>query len=314
MMGVEFFRQAVAFQQKYGKPGTTIANSLQTNATLIDDEMARLFSQYHFLLGCSLDGPAAVHNRFRRTRAGQPTHGRVIKGLSLLNKHKVDYNILTLVTQANVQKAKSVYRYLIERGVLFQQYIPCVEFDETGAPTPFSISGKEWGIFLSELFDEWISDSPKTISVRNFESVLAKLVDNVNSVCTMGTKCDQYFVVEYNGDVYPCDFFVENRWKLGNIMENSWQKIIESPVYLQFGSQKNQWHEQCGSCTYRSLCSGDCLKYRVDSEQDPRTLSWLCEGWKAFYDHTLVRFRHLADEIRQIRIDMAQNSRPIKLP
>jgi uncharacterized protein len=117
----------------------------------------------------------------------------------------------------------------------------------------------------------------------------------------MGRNCCQYFLVEHNGDVYPCDFFVYPHLKMGNIAADEWAEMQASQAYRDFGAQKTQWHDRCGDCEWARLCSGDCLKHRLYNDWRPETLSWLCEGWRRFYSHAMPGFEKLAGEIRSER-------------
>jgi uncharacterized protein len=149
----------------------------------------------------------------------------------------MEFNILVLVSQANVSRAREVYRYLVDSGFYFHQYIPCVEFDDRGKLLPFAISGPEWGNFLCEIFDLWYPHDIQSVSVRHFDSLLHKIVDSSVTVCTLSENCCQYFVVEHNGDIYPCDFFVRKNCKLGNITKTSWRRVISSSVYQSFSAE-----------------------------------------------------------------------------
>lgn len=301
LMGAGFFRKVTALQKRHGRPGASAANGLQTNATLLTDEMAAHFAEYNFLLGCSLDGPAEIHDHYRRTIGGEPTHALVMKGLETLRRHNVAFNILVLVSQSNVRRAAEVYRYLTDQGFLHHQYIPCVEFDADGRLEPFAITGAEWGGFLCELFDAWYPRDTRRVSIRHTDAIIGKLVDKTEAMCTMGRDCRHYFVVEYNGDMYPCDFFVEPRWKLGNVMETSWQQAQGSALYAQFGTRKTLFHPRCAACRYEGLCAGDCLKHRIFHDQPPQTLSHLCAGWERFYTLCLARMEKLAQDVRDER-------------
>lgn len=309
LMGTEFFRKVVRLQQQYGRPGARVGNGLQTNATLITDEMAALFGEYHVLVGCSVDGPPDIHDRYRRDAGGKPSHANVVQGIERLEQHHVEYNILVLVSQSNVKRAREVYRYLVEAGYLFHQYIPCVEFDDEGNLLPFAITGTEWGEFLCELFDEWYATGTTTVSIRHVDSILTKMVDGVNNVCVMGDNCCQYFVVEHNGDIYPCDFFVEESLKIGNVMDTPWEEALNSPVYREFGAQKAQWNAACETCEWLGLCGGDCLKHRVYAGNPPQTLGWLCAGWKQFLPYARERFETLAARVRRQRLREQQRMR-----
>jgi MoaA/NifB/PqqE/SkfB family radical SAM enzyme len=174
LLGLEFFRRVTDLQRKYGRPGAVVANMLQTNATLITDELARHFAQYRFLIGVSLDGPPDVHDRYRRTLDGAGTHAEVSRGIERLRRHGVEFNILTLVTEANAGRAREIYRYFRDRGMLYHQYIPCVEFDAQGRLRPYSVGGEAWGRFLCELFDEWKARDTRRVSVRLFDSIIQK--------------------------------------------------------------------------------------------------------------------------------------------
>ncbi len=307
LMGTDFFRRVTDLQQRHGRSGASVANGVQTNATLIDDPMAAHFARFSFLLGVSLDGPPALHDRFRLTQAGGGSHAAVWRGIETLRRHQVEFNILTLVSQANVNHPRDVYRYLREQDFLYHQYIPCVEADADGTPLPFAIDGEAWGDFLCAIFDEWMHGDTRRVSIRLFDSILAVLVNNVRNVCHFGRDCRQYFVVEHNGDVYPCDFFVEKPLRLGNINVDEWDALGRSELYREFGRMKAQWHPACAQCPWLDICAGDCLKHRLlGPARDPRALSRLCIGWRRFYAHALPGLRKLASEIRRDRLRQAQ--------
>jgi len=309
LMGWEFFRKVTDLQQTFGKTGAVVTNGIQTNATLIDDTLAAHLAQYRFLAGVSLDGPADIHNRFRQTAGGGPSHAAVLKGIDTLVRHKVAFNILVLVSQANVRRAREVYRYLVDSGFYFHQYIPCVEFDDRGKLLPFAISGPEWGDFLCEIFDLWHPRDIQRVSIRHFDSLLNKMVDSSVTVCTLGENCCQYFVVEYNGDIYPCDFFVGKNYKLGNITKTSWRRMISSSQYQSFGSRKSDWNQFCETCEFLTLCSGDCLKHRMYGSHPARNMSRLCSGWKQFFEHSAHKFNELAQTIRVERLKNLNHNR-----
>ncbi len=310
LMGHEFFRQVTRLQRKHGPPGSVVANGLQTNGVRMTGDLAAHLARYKFLVGVSLDGPPELHNYYRRTQGNVGSHDLVLRGIDLLRRFGVEFNILTLVNSYNVQHAVEIYRYLRDNRFYFHQYIPCVEFDRHGRPLPYSVAPEEWGSFLCDIFDEWIRADPLRVSIRLFDSILGYLVDGVHNVCHMRDSCCQYFLVEYNGDVYPCDFFAEEGKKLGNIMTSSWEAIANSQSYMSFGAMKAQVHRACKSCEHAILCAGDCLKHRFHRTQDPRQLSYLCNGWKRFYRHSLPGFRDLAQGILRQRATASSPTAP----
>ena len=301
LMGLEFFRRVVELQAEWAAPGSVVENGVQTNGTLLTPELAAHFGRYRFLCGVSLDGPGPLHDRYRCRVDGSGSFADVRRGLGLLREHRVEFNILTLVSAANVRHAADVYSYLTDNEYLYHQYIPCVEIDARQRPLPWSIHGEEWGDFLCTLFDLWYPGDTRRVSIRLFDAVLSLLVDDVRTICHFGTNCCQYFVVEYNGDVYPCDFFVERRLRLGNISTEPWSVMQSSPLYRSFGEQKSMLPQACTDCAYRQFCAGDCPKHRLCGGGKPRRLSALCAGWKRFYKHALPRLREIAGVIRDER-------------
>lgn len=312
LMGLDFFKRVIELQQKHGRAGAAVANGLQTNGILIDDAFARHLAQYNFLVGISVDGPADIHDRYRRFADGRGSHARVMQALDTLKRRHVEYNVLTLVNDINVKRPRDIYHYLCDQGILFHQYIECVEFDVSGRLQPFAVTGKQWGDFLCAIFDEWFKHDTRRVSIRLFDSILSMMVDGIANVCAMGTDCRQYFVVEHNGDVYPCDFFVRPELKLGNILTGSWSEFQDSEVYRKFGQRKRQWNAQCAECEFLRYCAGDCPKNRPSKGADPTQLSVLCPGWLQFYRHTIDRFRQLAKQIQRER--QAEAVRPSTAP
>ncbi len=297
LMGLPFFEKAVELERRHAPPGAVVCNGFQTNGTLITDELAAFFAEYKFLCGVSLDGPAQVHDHYRKTTAGQPTHALVRKGIDRLRRRGVDVNVLALVNDRTVKQPRQIYGYFKNHGLFHQQYVPCVEFDDRGQLLPYSVSGAAWGRFLCEIFDQWVAGDVRRVSIRLFDSLLEYLVTGRRNACTMGTDCRQYFVVEHDGGIYPCDFFVRDEWRLGDIGRGSWKELLASPLYRRFGLRKAAWDDECRSCPWLPLCHGDCPKFRR-AGGDGRAGSVLCEGWKAFYAHALPRLERLAEELK----------------
>ena len=293
-MGLDFFKRVIDFQKKYGWRGAVVSNGIQTNATLISNSLAAFFSKYKFLVGVSIDGPQEIHDQYRTHIKGQGSHAEVLNGIATLKKHNVEFNALVLVSSSNAEHPREVYRYLTDLKICHHQYIPCVEFDKKGQPRSFAISGDQWGDFLCGLFDEWFKNDIRKVSIRLFDSIMGHMLDWQYRMCIQGGRCDRYFLVEHNGDIYPCDFFVEAKKKLGNIMTSSWENLRVSAKYKKFSSQKANWNYRCKRCTFLRFCGGDCLKHRFYKDNNPERLSWLCTGWKKFYHHSLPSFEKIA--------------------
>ena len=254
--------------------------------------------EYNFLVGISIDGPPEIHDFNRITIGGAGSHELVMRGLAALNRNQVEYNVLTLVNSHSASRPLDIYRYLRDDlKIMFHQYIECVEFDQDGKLMPYSVSPEAWGEFLCKIFDEWYAHDVRQVSVRLFDSILAKMVDGVANVCSIGNNCCQYFVVEHDGSIYPCDFFVQPEWRLGNVDGVDWEAMQNLPLYREFGKRKGMVADQCTVCRYFALCAGCCQKNRPGRGNLPGELSVLCYGWKMFYEHTVDRFKELAKSI-----------------
>ena len=207
LMGVDFFRRVTDLQAKLARPGSSIANHLQTNAMLVDDELAVHLARYRFLVGVSLDGPARLHDRYRTFAGGNGTHAQVMKGIETLRCHRVETNVLPLVSMGNADQGREVFNYLTDQGFRYHQYIPCVDFDPKGRRMPYALTPQAWGEFLCTIFDQWIAWGPELVSVRYLEALLFKLITGSYNLCHMDRSCNQYFLVKHNGDVYKvCGF------------------------------------------------------------------------------------------------------------
>ncbi|MCM8815412.1 MAG: anaerobic sulfatase maturase [Candidatus Omnitrophica bacterium] len=297
LMGLEFYKKVISFQVEFARQGSVIGNGIQSNGYLINDSWADFFSQAKFLVGISVDGPEELHNKFRIAPDGTNSFSLVMNAIKLLHKHNVTFNALTVVSSASAGKAKQIYQFLKGIGSDYHQYIPCVEYARGATRLPWTIDGKQWGHFLCDLFEIWINDSNRA-SIRLFDSIILVLLGRNPGICQMGTSCCQYFVIEHNGDVFPCDFFVRDSTLLGNIMSNDWQDFFDSKIYKNFGIKKSLWHPDCDRCQFVKFCAGDCQKHRISKIHLQKEKSVLCEGWKIFYKKTIPEFKKIANYLR----------------
>ena len=303
LAGLDFYRKVIRLEEKFGRGGQVVGNALQTNAILIDREWAHFLAQYHFLVGVSLDGPQEIHDKFRRSAGGQGSYQRVMAAISHLKRDNVAFNILTLVTSANEHRAREVYRFLREKGFDFLQFIPCVEKDPTtGGPAPFSVTPQGYGEFLCELFDEWVKDGYPCVSIRLFDSLLEYYLSGRMPLCVLGPSCEGYVLIEANGDVYPCDFFVEKKWRLGNILEEDLLGIFNSPRHQGFSRMKAAGLTECEGCEWLSMCYGGCLKDRERCDEALKVKSPLCPAYRKFFQHSQEFFESIAKQHRRSAI------------
>ena len=290
LMGLDFFHKAMNFQRTFRKPGQKINNSLQTNAVLLDGEWCQFFKRHNFLLGVSLDGPQELHDTYRVDKGGKPTFEGVIRGIRLLQKHQVEFNILACVNDRTVQHPLEIYYFF--RDVLaaaFIQFIPIVE-KTTNPAHPISersVTGQAYGQFLNTIFDEWVQSDIGKIFIQIFDVALAAWAGYRPGLCVHEETCGRALAMEHNGDLYACDHFVDTEHFLGNMIAQSLVELINLPQQRQFGRDKKaDLPHQCRKCRVRFVCNGGCPKDRLLTAQNGEPgLNILCEGYQAFFTH-----------------------------
>ena len=294
-----FYEKVVRLQQRYAR-GRRIANSLQTNGTLINDDWARFFHDQGWLIGVSLDGPEAYHDAFRRTRGGGPSFRNVIRGIDILNRHAVEWNALPVANRLNGDHPLSFYRFFKNIGCRYIQVTPVVErlahhddgrqlasLVDEGQLAPFSIRPKQWGNFLCTIFDEWVRHDVSMFFINIFDATLANWVGVAPGLCTMAKHCGHAGVMEHNGDVYSCDHFVFPEYKLGNIHEQSLVEMMYSERQRRFGRAKaDSLPTQCRECQWLNACHGECPRNRfIRTANGEPGLNYLCEGYRQYFSH-----------------------------
>jgi uncharacterized protein len=294
LMGLEFFRRAVACAQRYAPPGTTVSHTIQTNGTRLNGDWAAFLAEHGFLVGLSIDGPRALHDRYRRDKAGRPTFDRVMRGLEHLRARGVSWNALTAVHAGNADDPVSVYRFLRDEcGATFMQFIPIVELpSRDGVPygdavTERSVTAEQWGRFLTGVFDEWVRCDVGEVYVQMFDAALANWYGEPPGLCVHAPTCGTALALEFNGDLYSCDHFVDPGHLLGNIGEQPLGALADSGAQRRFGLDKRDALPACcRSCSVLAACHGGCPKDRFVAAPDGGPgLNYLCAGFKAFFAH-----------------------------
>jgi uncharacterized protein len=310
LAGINFFTKALKFQKKFSKPGMRIFNTIQTNGTLINDEWGKFFHENQFLVGISLDGPRRLHDVYRLDKAGKPTFDRVIKGLEILKKYNVEYNILACVHSANEDYPLEVYQFFRDRlQAKYIQFIPIVErknntgFQEGNKVTSRSINAKKYGEFLIAIFDEWIQKDVGDIFIQIFDVALGAWLHKPGSLCIFAPTCGTAMALEHNGDMYCCDHFVEPRFYLGNIKNENISTLANSDKQTAFGKSKLiDLPKDCINCNYRFACHGGCIKNRfIQDSHGEMGLNYLCDGYKSFFTHIDRPMQIMANLIRMNR-------------
>ncbi len=303
LAGLDFFRRAVELQRRSARPGAVIQNSLQTNGVLIDDEWARFLSENRFLVGVSLDGPESMHDRNRRDRGGRGSFARVMRGIEFLRTRDVEFNILCVLTPANVGQARRLMGFFRTEGYSYVQFIAAMDFQamQPGKPASYLITPQEYGAFLCDAFDEWYAEGAPRLSVSIFDNYLQSYLGLPNQICAYSDACDSGITVEYNGDVYPCDFYVHPDWRLGNALQEPLRDILGCPERAAFIAQKRPHPEACQACGWLPVCKGGCFRNRLPLSGGGSSPDYFCEAYRALLSHADERFRGLRDAVLRRR-------------
>ena len=319
LMRLDFFRKALNFQKKYAG-GKTIENAFQTNGTRLNDDWCKFFHDNKILVGISIDGPEHNHDHYRHATSGRPSFKLAMKGIELLQKHKVEFNTLSCVNDYNVHFASETYRFLKSIGSVFMQFLPVVERKAVDQPenilslvandfikrakiTDWSVNGKDFGKFLVTLFDEWVRKDVGRYFVQIFDATLANTVGEMPGICVFAETCGDALVMEHNGDLFSCDHFVYPEYYLGNILEVPMIELAKSQRQFDFGiNKRNKLPRYCIKCEVRYACHGECPKHRFITTPDGQPgLNYLCEGYKMFFHHAEPYMGYMAQELKNKR-------------
>ncbi|MCE5231247.1 anaerobic sulfatase maturase [bacterium] len=308
LLGLDFFKKVVDLQKPYVRK-KTITNSLQTNGTLLNDEWCSFLKKNNFMVGLSLDGPREIHDRYRRDRSGNGTFDEVMRGLKLLQKHRVEYNVMACVAHDAAKHPLDIYHFFKDEGVEFIQFTPIVERmpDDTAAQcglslagpaelnsktistevTPWTVNPREYGEFLIAIYEEWVRCDVGQVFVMNFEWALNAWIGNPSPVCIHAKQCGRSVVIEHNGDVYACDHCVYPQHRLGNIAADNLPDMVERSIQSGFGiAKETALPHACKSCDVLAACRGGCPKHRFMTTYNGEPgLHYLCPGYKKFFLH-----------------------------
>ena len=301
MRSIDFYKKALALQKKYAH-GKQIDNVIQTNGTLLTDEWCEFFAQNHWLVGISIDGPQEYHDHYRVTPAGKPSWEKVMQGISLLKKHRVEWNAMAVVNAYNAEHPLEFYHFFRDNSCQYLQFTPIVErltehedgrtlaslADDREIPlADASVTPQQWGNFLCTIFDDWVRHDVGKTFVEIFDCTLANWMGVLPGICAYSKECGHAGVMEHNGDVYSCDHFVFPEYKLGNIRDQSLIDMLYGEKQQAFSRLKHtSLPRQCKECDMEFACHGECPKNRFEKDKygEPG-LNYLCQGYYQYYTH-----------------------------
>ena len=297
LAGLDFYRDLVAYVTAHENPKKLkVHYALQTNGYLINEEWAEFLGKNHFLVGVSLDGLKEIHDRYRLDAAGKGTYQRVISAIRLLEKHQVEYNILTVVTAATARNGQKIYNYFKKNHFGYQQYIECLDpIGEEPGQHEYSLTPEKYGEFLKSMFDAWYLDMRSGTYVYNryFENLMMIMAGQQPESCNMRGVCGKQWVFEADGSVYPCDFYALDQWRLGNIQENSFEEMDEKRDELGFIQWSMRQQEDCQKCRWFGLCRNGCRRNREPVTAEHTNRNYFCKSYQMFFEYAYPRLEEV---------------------
>ena len=295
LAGLDFFRRAVELGERWNVHGCALSFALQTNGLLIDEAWCRFLAQHRFLVGVSLDGPKDLHDAHRVDAQGRGTFNRVFRAIQLLQRHGVDTNVLTVLTGGVCRSFRRVYQFYAKNGLDYQQYIPCLDpLEEPRGGHPWSLTPQRFGQYLQTAFDCWYADvlSGHRRYHRYFDNLLLMLDGRPPEACGMLGSCGMQYVVEADGGVYPCDFYMLDPYRLGNLNTDSFQDLDRRRREIGFVEASREADPACRDCQWYPLCRGGCRRDR-DYYQDGLGRNYYCEAYRQFFAYAWPRLEGL---------------------
>lgn len=299
LCGLDFFRNVIRYIGQYNKNHAEVQLSLQTNGCGITEEWARFFAEQGFLLGISVDGTEELHDRYRHGKDGGKTYERVQQSIRILDRYQVQYNILTVVHKETAAQIEEIYKRYRKNGWDFLQFITCLDpLGERQGGKPWSLLPEEWGSFLIRLFDLWYGDYRRGCQpfIRQFENYIGILLGITPESCEQRGVCSLQMVVEADGSVYPCDFYVLDEYRMGNFNEHRLEEILRSPVGSAFLQRSGNHPDTCRSCRWFGFCRGGCYRSRMEEQKG---LNYFCKGYQMFFEARYEELWKIASEIRE---------------
>lgn len=297
LAGLPFFEKSMELQKNYNKNHIPVHNAIQTNGVGLNVEWAAFLKEHGFLVGLSLDGRKKTHDRYRKTAEGAGTFYQVLQAAELLRKHGVEFNILTVVHAQTAKEIHSIYAFYRQQGFDYLQFIPCLQpFGKEQEMFPYTLTAKAYGEFLVTLFDLWFRDwkQGREMHILQFENYVQMLLGYPPESCGMCGVCSVQNVIESDGAVYPCDFYVLDEYRLGNVWENSFSGMYEVREKSAFIQNSRQIDAECSRCEYFYLCRGGCRRQREPMSNGAFQKNCLCEGYRHFFRYAVPKLQELA--------------------
>lgn len=298
LVGLEYYHNLIRLVEKYNRKGLQVSYALQTNGYDVSEEWAKFFAKHRFLVGVSLDGPRDIHDRYRKDARGQGTFDRVMETIRLFRLHKVEYNILTVVNGHTADEIGRIYRFFRKQDFVYQQYIACLDpLGSLRGKMEYSLTPEKYGKFLKKLFDLWYEDMSRKNYVYNryFENLVGMIAGYRPESCTLMGQCSPNYVLEADGSMYPCDFYVLDEYRLGNLMTDEFEDFEKKRREIGFIEASAKHEPECLECRWGYLCRGGCRRDREPEAGAGIGKNYFCEAYKEFLAYAEPRLARIGE-------------------
>lgn len=263
LAGLAYFKKVVATIQLQDKK-VTVHYALQTNGTMINERWCQFLMENDFLVGLSLDGRSDSHNSNRIDAQGKGTFGRVLQTKQLFDRYNIKYNVLCVLTNQLARSPKKVFAFLLENQIRYVQFIPCLDELDAEEKSYYALTPERFASFYQTVFSLWLQEYRRGnyISVKLFDDIYHLFTKGIVGACGMLGNCQVQYVIEADGSVYPCDFYVLDEYRMGYITDSTLKELFEQPVAKEFLCEKSEMKQTCLSCPFRKACNGGCKRMK----------------------------------------------------
>jgi|APSaa5957512622_1039677.scaffolds.fasta_scaffold28741_4 uncharacterized protein len=255
-------------------------NSIQTNGTLINQSWIDFFKQNRFEIGVSIDYPSEYHNRVR-TGKSNCDFKSIKVNLEVLIKNGINAGAITVISNQNIHLIAEIYNFFKQVKIPFRPniYFPdnFVQDDELVIPP------KTYSKYLTKLFDLWYFDeSPITIDI--FEDIIYSMVTKKVRACIFSGECYKYLSVRPSGDIYICDRFNTDDFKVGRVKDLNLENLETNTTIRKFKDRISHL-KKCSKCEWMNICNGGCPTYSYSFKNTIFEPDYYCEARKDIFNH-----------------------------
>jgi uncharacterized protein len=272
-MPIAFYDEATqrirSLLERHGLPPSTVVQSLQTNATVIDGDWCDCFERNDIHVGVSMDGPAFLHDAHRVTRTGRPTHAAVMRGIDWLQRRNIPFEVICVLTADGLDHADAMVDFFLDHGITDVGF-NMEETEGENAQSSLDVAAADRTALESRYvaFMErvWIRslEHPDILRIREFEGITSLACSDARLGQTDMNTPFAIVNVDARGNVSTFDpelLSVKTEaygdFAFGNVLTDSLEALAATPKFQRVHQEIRSGVERCrSSCDYFGLCGG----------------------------------------------------------